>query len=115
MDIELTKSAEYLLCILYREYKDRIKKGDTIQKATRFETIDEILSLTNDKWVEDDVFTICRSLRKAGCITYLAYDNTAYGIQLTDKAVIYMENRIANKAFDFLKHLSELRQALPFI
>jgi hypothetical protein len=40
------------------------------------------------------------------------YDNTIFNLQLTDNAIIYMENRLSDKTFNLLQHISELKSLI---
>lgn len=77
MEIELTKSAKKSLATLYKEYCQRLKDGAKKSQAVSFENCAE--SITENK-IE---------LQHAGLIRADILGN----ITLTDKAIIYMENK----------------------
>ena len=76
MSVELTKSAKKSLAILYKEYCQRVNNGERKSRAITFENYSENVA---DSRAE---------LKRAGfiCVDILG------SIQLTDKAIIYMEN-----------------------
>ncbi len=113
MDVQITKDADYLLCVLYSQYKNRLKQGFTKAESRRFENLSEIQEYVNCKWVLEDTFEICCELSRAGMIYCSFYDNiTILNPQLTDNAIIYMENRLSDKTFNLLQHISELKSLI---
>lgn len=109
MDIKLTKDSDYLICVLYSEHKNRLKNGIPISDSKVFKDISEIQNLAKVKWSENDTFEICCQLKRAKLLNAVAYDNTFYNITLNDNALIYMENRLSDKAFNLLDHISKLK------
>lgn len=90
--MELTKDADQMLCCLYKEYLNRIKVGNSKISskdfAVEYANSDEILS----KWHPDDVTATRNELKRAGYLK--VFINGKY--QLTNEAIIYMENRFKN-------------------
>ncbi len=112
MDIQLTKDADYLLCLLYSKYKSRMQQGFTKAESRTFKNLSEIQSYVNYKWVCEDTFEICCELCRNNMIHCMFYDNTIFNLQLTDNAIIYMENRLSDKTFNLLQHISELKSLI---
>lgn len=112
MDIKLTKDADYLLCVLYSQYKNRLKQGFTKIESRTFKNLSEIQNYLNCKWVCEDTLEICCELRRTNMIHCMFYDNAIFNVQLTDNAIIYMENRLSDKTFNLLQHISELKSLM---
>lgn len=94
---ELTKDADKMLCIIYKQYLSKIQNGNSKTASNEFEEDfykdDKLLS----NWHPDDVTT---TLLELGRKSYLKiYIGGSFN--LTDRAIIYMENR-------FKKGLTEL-------
>lgn len=77
MDVELTKSAKNSLAVIYKEYCKRIKAGREKAQAIQFSPAPD--------GVKPDV----PELTRAGMVKTDVLGN----IQLTDRAIIYMENK----------------------
>lgn len=87
--IELTKDADKMLCIIYKMYLEKIKNGMSKTKSNSFEDDfykeDNILSA----WHRDDITTTFLELGRKGFLKIYIGGN----FNLTDQAIIYMENR----------------------
>lgn len=77
MDIELTKSAKKSLAIIYKDYCQKIKNGYSKHQAIYFKEPPHGIS--------DNI----RELKNAGFIVV----DVLGGIELTDRAIIFMENK----------------------
>lgn len=95
MDVELTKSAKKSIAVIYKHYCSRIKDGQAKCQAVYFE------------FPPDDISNDIKELKNAGFIKA----DIVGGIELTDHAIIFMEN----KTVDTIKEwLSFGAQFLPF-
>lgn len=83
---ELTKSAKKSLATLYREYCQRLNAGEKKAQATSFQSYSEFV-MDNRKELKD-----------AGFIRVDLLGN----IYLTDKTIIYMENKTADAIKEWL-------------
>lgn len=92
MEIELTKSAKKSLATLYKEYCQRIDNGQKKAQAVCFEN-----------W-PDDIIENKTELKRAGFITV----DILGDIELTDKAIIYMENKTVDAIKEWLSIGSQL-------
>lgn len=77
MDVELTKSAKKSLAVIYKEYCKRLKAGQEKTQAIQFSPAPDgvkpdVLELKHAEMVKADMLG---------------------NIQLTDRAIIYMENK----------------------
>lgn len=92
MEIELTKSAKKSLATLYKEYCQRIDNGQKKAQAVCFENC------------PDDIIENKTELKRAGFITV----DILGDIELTDKAIIYMENKTVDAIKEWLSIGSQL-------
>nr|DAT52106.1 MAG TPA: hypothetical protein [Caudoviricetes sp.] len=83
MEIELTRAAKKTLAVLYKEYRQRINAGMKKAQAISFENCSK------------DILESRNELKTAGLVKVDILGN----IQLTDKAIIFMEG----KAWDTIK------------
>lgn len=103
----MTKSADKLLCVIYRDYLSRIKLGQSMSDANRFTTDyfeTETYSVSKNN---DDIIQLKTELRKADLLKVSVSGNanlTPYGIE-------YMENRFKNGLAEVLDFLSKF---LPY-
>lgn len=86
MAAELTKSAKKSLATLYREYCQRLKAGERKAQAISFQSYNEFV-MDNRKELKD-----------AGFIQVDLVGN----IFLTNRAIIYMENKTADTIKEWL-------------
>lgn len=103
MDIEMTKDAAKMLGILYKSYMSRRKDGESKRNARRFEdeyfSTEAPFSAMNSSDINDTRLELgCRGLLK----NYIAGD-----CELTDDAIVYLENRFKNGLTDVLSFLSQ--------
>lgn len=86
MNTELTKSAKKSLAIIYKEYCQRLKNGQSKNQAIYFNVPpNEILDDKNE-------------LKNAGFIK----TDIVGGIELTNHAIIFMENKTADTIKEWL-------------
>lgn len=90
--MELTKDADKMICCIYKTYLQRRKDGTPKPSARQFEenyfSTDKILS----SWHNDDLDDTLLEIARAGLIKIDICGN----FDLTDKGIIYMENRFIN-------------------
>ncbi len=92
MSPQLTKDAEKLICIMYKTYLERRKNGINKSEAVCFNDAEEINTLV-PQWSIDDVNYVCLELGRANFLTFFLTDGCfCVACQLTDEAIIYMEN-----------------------
>jgi len=114
VEIELTKDAEYMLCAIYKSYKDKRKSGIPKSDAKYIGNSEDIHKSLMSEWLFDDVDETCRELNRAGFVDCRYYDDTAHYVTLTDKAIIYMENRFVNGLTGVLDYMAKIKQAILF-
>lgn len=112
---ELTKDADAMICVLYKNYLQRRKSGVTKCDAKFLGGSTEIHTDLMPKWSFEDVDETCRELSRAGFLDCLFADNITYLAYLTDDAIIYMENRFKDGFFSLLEHLGSLFSIIPWV
>lgn len=107
---DLTKEQKYLLLSIYQEVLNR-QPALPMEKANYFEDSDIVQELILPDQSSDHVSDLCWKLKAKGYIHCSPGDNLANDIVLTDKTIIYMENRFKNGIKDIAVFLSNF---LPF-
>lgn len=114
-EIKLTKDSDALLCVLYKEYLDRRKKGIPKAEAKFFFGSESIHEELMPKWALEDVDDTCRELDHAALLECFYGDDVVCQAQLTPEAIIYMENRFKDGLASLLGHLKSLMELVPWI
>lgn len=113
-EVKLTKDADNLICVLYKEYLNRRKSGSTKSSARGFGGSRRIQATLMEKWLFEDVDDTCRELSRAKLLSCLILDNEVGETVLTDKGIIYMENRFKNNIAAVVDHIESLKSLLPW-
>jgi len=106
-DSQLTRDAEKLLCLLYKVYLQRRKDGLDKLSAKQMGSFSQICASIDSPETPADTLESCRELGRAGYLQNLWASNRIIRSQLTDKAIILMENRFKNGLLDVLAFLSQ--------
>lgn len=112
---ELTKDAKYLLAAAYSQYLKEIKLGASKSKAKNIGHAQVIKDNLMTDWQFEDVSEICFQLKRAGFFNTTSASNIAFSNSLSDKALIYMENKFKNNLSAVLKSMKEIKDLIPFI
>lgn len=98
MEIELTKDADKLFCLIYKRYLEDIKSGKSKSSAKQTGSSKEILErhFKNLELSFEDVDETCRELSRSGFLHCIYADDVVYHSEITDKGIIYMEQRFKN-------------------
>lgn len=112
-EIRLTKDADALICVLYKEYLEQRKAGKSKNSAKYFGGSQQIHTKLMTKWSFEDVDDTCRELSRAGLLGCLFADDVTAEAMLTDLAIYYMENRFKDGLASILHHLESLRSLIP--
>lgn len=105
-EIQLTKDAERLLVLMYHAYLSRCKAGKDKLSAKQMGSLSQIhKELLPDANILD-VLETCRELSRAQYLRPFWASNTIIRSQLSDTAIVYMENRFKNGLKDILAFLS---------
>ncbi len=112
MNKEITKDADYLLCVLYKEYKFRRADGLSKQQARFFGDAEDIFNCIFKEWDLEDLEAACGELKETGFINCYYADDTACSIFLSNKAFIYMENRFKNNMESLLDYITKIKKII---
>lgn len=115
MATELTKNSDALLCKIYKIYLEDLNNGTPMSKAKMIGSSKVIFDKLAPNWNFEDVDEICRELDRANFLHCMYADDVVYFAQLTDSAIIHMENRFKNGLKDILQHLNDIKSIIPFI
>lgn len=92
MPVEITKDSDKFLCIIYKDYLQRRKNGESKTEAKRF-TTDYLESLVPlYQWHPQDIAEARLELGKNHLIT----NHYGTGFVIKDEGIFYMENRFKN-------------------
>lgn len=112
MEYSLTKDSDYLLCVLYRYYKDRRKSGMSKAEAKHLGGSKYIFLHFLSEWTFEDVDETCRELDRAGLLNCSYADNIVWDATLSDNAIIYMENRFKNGISEVIETIANLKSLI---
>lgn len=100
---ELTKDADKMICVIYKMYLEKIKSGISKAASNAFEKdfykSDKLLS----KWHSDDVTSTFLELGQKKYLKIYISGN----FEITNQAIIYMENRFKNGLLDLIDLVSK--------
>jgi len=115
MEIRLTKDAEYMVCLLYKVYKERRKNGIPKSNAKRIEGSNYIRNELLKDWSIEDIDETLYELKRANFLTCHSADDMVYIAFLNDEAIIYMENRFVDGLTGVLEYMAKIKSAItPF-
>ena len=109
MSVGLTKDTDKFLCVLYKEYLERRKKGES-KRDSKYFSSEYIQRLFPDQ-NQEDCMESARELKKAFDVSI----DIVGGISLSDETVIYMENRFPEGLSQLLDILGKFKNAIPFV
>ena len=113
MDIQITKEADALICLMYKKYCEDRKNNISKVKAKQFGSSKIIHETILPKWSFEDVDETCRELSRAGLVNNSYADNIVYSCYLSDLGIIYMENRFKNNLKELIEYISKLTPFFP--
>jgi hypothetical protein len=111
MNVELTKDADTLICLLYKAYIEKRESGVSKANAKSFGGSDNIHQSIVPSWPFDDVDETCRELDRAGLLNCQYADNIVYFANLPNESITYMEGRFGRKLGNVLDYIKKL----PFV
>lgn len=103
MEINLTKSADKLIALIYKSYLEKTK---TMSKSqAKFFDLDDFKALMPDEHQEDIIeYTI--ELSKAGLLDRLDLSGST---NLSNKAIIYMETKFGRTIDKIIDYIDKLK------
>ena len=108
-NIQLSKDADYLICLIYKYYLELHDNGISKSQARFLGSSESINHNIIPEWSFDDVDDTCRELDRANLLSIMYADNICYKIILNDDAIIYMENRFKNGLSDLLDYFQKIK------
>lgn len=105
---DLTREQQKLLVSMYKEVLSR-QSALSFDDANGFKDSNEIIDLFCPSETSEHVATLCLRLKSKGYITCDDGDSLASEIELTDKTIVYMENRFKNGLKSILSFLSQFK------
>ena len=103
--MQLTKDTDKMFCLIYEEYLNRRKAGDSKSSAIRFYHPKALQSEFLQGIHEDDIRSAIHELHRNGLIKKYTDDSFV----LSDNGIIYMENRFKNGLKEILEYISVLK------
>lgn len=103
--MQLTKDTDKMFCLIYEEYLNRRKAGDSKSSAIRFYHPEALQSEFLQGIHEDDIRSAIHELHRNGLIK--KYNDDSF--VLSDNGIIYMENRFKNGLKEILEYISVLK------
>ena len=107
MNTRLTKDADKLLCILYKDYLIKVKNGLSKSKSSYFGDSNEITTKYLPNCHPEDVAKTCWELHSSGYLTCSSGDDLANHVTFTPNGIAYMENRFKNNLKEVIDCISK--------
>lgn len=105
--MELTKDTDKIFCLVYKEYLNRKKLGFSKDLSVKFEHPEALQLDFLQEFHADDIHSSVRELSQNNMIR--KYINDSF--KLSDKGIIYMENRFKNGIKEILEYISLIKQS----
>lgn len=102
---DLTKKQKYVILQLYKEYLSNYSSGKN-QNPNYFPDASYIKHLFSDRFSDDELDDILLSLLHKEYITGYKDEDSVSEFGVSDKTIIYMENKFKNRLKDILTFLS---------
>lgn len=106
---DLTKDAKYLLSKIYAEYLANINNGISKNRAKIIGSSQSINKNLVPEEIFEDTDETMKELGRAGYVKNTYADDVVYFSVLTDKTIIYMENRFSNNVKKIVDFISKLK------
>lgn len=104
---DLTKEQKHLLVSMYKEMLSRLP-ALPLNEARHFDDSDAVRDLFCPDKSYDHVSDLCWALKEKDYIDCYPGDDLADDISISDKTIIYMENRFKNGIKDVVSFLTSL-------
>ena len=93
---ELSKNANKLRHVLYKEYLKRIKNGSSYRDAIMIGGSDYIGKVLTNKWNKEDLNDICKELDRNKYVNCEYNDGSVSMLILLDNTIVYGQNRVSS-------------------
>ena len=110
MGIQLTKDADKLICLIYKDFLTRRKNGVSKGAARDFPEPSQLPAAFLSELSVEDISETLLELKKAGFVKVFIYGD----FQLEDSGIIYMEQRFPNGISQVLDWMGKVKSAIPF-
>lgn len=115
MDIKLSKDADALICLIYKDYLSKRKNGVAKSEAKRLGGSNNIRESISPKLSKEDIDDICRELDRAGLMKcFYASDSVCFA-SLSDNGIVYMGNRFKAGIESVIDYIAKIKSMIPFI
>lgn len=101
--VAISNEADFLLCILYREFLEQRKNGASRDDAATFGSCEVIQSKILPEWPTHDIDAALWELHRKGLVEAYPGNNMAMAAVLQPDGIVYMENRFKNKLQDLIQ------------
>ena len=108
----MTNDAEYLLCILYKEYTERRNEGKSKRESSYFGSSKSVLETFFGEWELEDLDDTLWELSRLDYINCLNASGTIYEFSLTSNGIEYMEKRFKNKLEGLIDTIAKLKSII---
>ena len=105
---DLTKNQQFFLVALYKEYISRQSTLDPVS-ANYFVDSDSLIPLLGVDFSSEYVGDICLALLDKGYISGYKDEDSVSELGLSDKTIIYMENRFKNNLKSILDFVAKFK------
>lgn len=107
--MQLTKDSDALICVIYKAYLEKRKNNISKDQAKFCGGSDAIHRNLMPQWSFEDVDETCKELHRKGLLDVHYAGNTCYDVNLSDDAIIYMENRFVNGLNSVLDYVHKIK------
>ncbi len=109
-DINLSKNADYLICLIYKHYLELRDSDISKSQAKDIDSVQNINSLVPE-WSLDDTYDTCLELSNYNLLVkkkrYI--DERYFHFSLANNGIVYMENRKLNNIKSILDFISKIK------
>lgn len=108
-EIRITDDADYLLCVLYDEYRNRRKNGASSLDAKVFFDAESIQSNYMPDGATDDIDEAARELSRHDLADCLFADDSLQILALSNEGISLMQHRFSDKLESLSARITFLR------
>ena len=110
MEIQLTKDADKLICLIYNDYLNKREAGMSKSSAKAYAERADLPKSLTEHFSLGDVRDTLRELKSTGLVRSYSYS----GFALSDNGIVYMEKRFPRGISQVLDWLAKIKSAVPF-